>query len=154
MKLNLVLLQPEIPHNTGAIGRLCVGLDAILHLVKPLGFSLDDAYVKRCGLDYWQHLNLKIHETWEEFKKSEQPEDICFVSTKGNSTIYDYNFTTDTYLVFGNETRGLPSEFYNEYDEHLYSIPMPGSHARSINLANAASIAAYEAFRQIKVRNT
>ena len=112
---SIVLLRPEIPHNTGAIGRLCVGLGVPLHLVRPLGFALDDRYVARAGLDYWSHLD----------------------------------FSEGDALVFGNESSGLPKDFYDRYNESLFKIPMPGEHARSINLANAVSIAAYECYRQL-----
>jgi tRNA (cytidine/uridine-2'-O-)-methyltransferase len=147
---NIVLLKPEIPHNTGAIGRLCVGLGCPLHLIRPLGFHLSDQYLQRAGLDYWEHLDLKVHNNWAEFIHSEQPQTLCFMSTKGDRDLYQCRFLRGDTLVFGNESHGLPPELYTEYLESLYRIPMPGEHARSINLANAVSIAAYEAYRQIR----
>ena len=149
MNINIVLVCPEIPHNTGAIGRLCVGLDARLHLIRPLGFSLDDASLKRSGMDYWKQLDVTVHVNWDAFIKSVQPVHLFFASTRGSHNLYNCIFENDTYLVFGNETSGLPADFYTTYENKLFQIPMPGKHARSINLANAVSIAAYEAYRQI-----
>lgn len=149
MIINIVLINPEIPHNTGAIGRLCVGLDARLHLVRPLGFSTDDVSIKRSGLDYWKHLDVTVHKNWAAFLESEKPVTMFFMSTKGERDLYDVSFTDNSYLVFGNESSGLPTELYEEYKDMLYRIPMPGRYARSINLANAVSIAAYEAYRQL-----
>jgi tRNA (cytidine/uridine-2'-O-)-methyltransferase len=152
MNLNVVLVEPEIPHNTGAIGRLCVGLGARLHLIRPLGFRIDDAYVRRCGLDYWQHLDLRVHASWDAFRAGEAAADtgrFFFFSTKGAHSLYGCRFRPGDCLVFGGETRGFPAEFYEEYRERLCRIPMPGEHARSINLANAVAIAAYEAYRQL-----
>jgi tRNA (cytidine/uridine-2'-O-)-methyltransferase len=154
MKIHIVLVYPEIPHNTGAIGRLCVGLDAELHLIRPLGFSLDEAALKRSGLDYWEHVDVTVHKNWESFLKTEKPEQMLFASTRGKHDIYEIVMSDGIYLVFGNETSGLPDDIYETYEDQLVQIPMPGKHARSINLANAASIAAYEAYRQIGLRTT
>ena len=166
---SIVLLRPEIPHNTGAIGRLCVGLGVPLHLVKPLGFHLDDKSVARAGLDYWPYLDLHIHDTWEEFleaagghassvsesgmvasRVSARPPRLFFLSTHGEKSLYDCQFEKGDFLVFGNESSGLPKPFYETYKSDLFKIPMPGEHARSINLANAVSIAAYECYRQVR----
>ncbi|MFO7937898.1 MAG: tRNA (cytidine(34)-2'-O)-methyltransferase [Kiritimatiellia bacterium] len=144
-----VLIKPEIPHNTGAIGRLCVGLGCPLHLIRPLGFHLSDTYIKRAGLDYWDHLNITAHDSWQDFLEKTNPPDIHFFSTRGKKSLYECGFKAGDALVFGNESSGLPPEIYTEYSEKLFKIPMPGKHARSINLANAVAIAAYEAFRQI-----
>jgi tRNA (cytidine/uridine-2'-O-)-methyltransferase len=142
-------MRPEIPHNTGAIGRLAVGLDIPLNLVRPLGFRLDDESVKRAGLDYWKHLDCRIHDTWEEYLAAEKPHRCFFLSTKGERQLYDIGFEPGDALVFGNESSGLPKEFYDIHRDRLFKIPMPGEHARSINLANAVSIAAYECHRQL-----
>lgn len=147
--MNLVLVAPQIPQNTGNIARLCVGLGARLHLIRPLGFSVRESRVKRAALDYWEHVDLVVHRDWDAFLARAQPADLFFASTKGTRTCFDYRFTDATHLVFGNEEAGLPLEFYTRYRDQLYTIPMPGPHARSINLANAAAIVAYEAFRQI-----
>lgn len=147
---NIVLVAPEIPQNTGTIGRLCVCTDARLHLVRPLGFSLDESRVRRAGLDYWHHVDLHVHDGWEEFLSSVAPERSAFLSTKAGKCIYDYRFSDGDFLVFGSETGGFPADFYKRYTEALYTIPMPGRHARSHNLANAVSIVLYEALRQVK----
>ena len=148
-ELHVVLVAPLIPHNTGAIGRLCVGLGARLHLIEPLGFSLDEKAVRRSGLDYWPHLDLHVHASWDHFLEHNQPQEIHFLSTRGQKNLYDVSFTGPCWLAFGNETCGLPADFYTRYASKLYKIPQPGTHARSINLSNAAAIAMYEAYRQI-----
>lgn len=146
---SITLLRPEIPHNTGAIGRLAVGLGVPLNLVRPLGFRLGEESVRRAGLDYWDHLDCRVHDSWEEYLLSEKPRRFFFLSTKGEKTLYDIKFQKGDALVFGNESSGLPQGFYERYRDRLYSIPMPGEHSRSINLANAAAIAAHECFRQL-----
>lgn len=146
--LHLVLVQPEIPHNTGAIGRLCVGLDCELHLIRPLGFQLADRHLQRAGMDYWPQVRLTIHDTWQAFLERVDPPQLILLSTHGQQSLYDCRFVPGAALVFGNESRGLPAELRAQYRERLFKIPMPGEHARSINLANAAAIAAYEAYRQ------
>ncbi len=145
---HIVLVAPEIPQNTGTIGRLCVCTGARLHLNKPLGYSLDEASVRRAGLDYWPHLDLCVHDDWEAFLAAAKPERMLFASTKGGRSLYEFQFHPGDYLVFGNEGHGLPDAFYERYSNALYIIPMPGVHARSHNLANAASIVLYEAMRQ------
>jgi len=147
--LNVVLLHPEIPHNTGAIGRTCVCVGARLHLIRPLGFSLCQKDLARAGLDYWPHLDIRVHEGWDAFLGAERPARMLFLSTKGKRSVYDWRFAPADYVVFGSESGGLPPEFYERYREDLRAIPMPGEHARSLNLANAASIVVYEAFRQM-----
>lgn len=150
---SIVLLRPEIPHNTGAIGRLCVGLGVPLHLVKPLGFALDDRSIARAGLDYWPHLDLTLHDSWGEYLASAKPRRTHLLSTHGERSLYACRFEPGDALVFGNESSGLPQGFYARYAKSLFRIPMPGEHARSINLANAVSIAAYECFRQLVAEN-
>ncbi len=152
--LHIVLVRPEIPHNTGAIGRLCVGLDCYLHLVRPLGFHLDEQSVRRAGMDYWPHVRLQIHDTWEDVVQTLPETQMHFLSTRGTRSLYACTFKPNDVLVFGNEGHGLPTEFYERYRARLFKIPMPGDHARSINLANAASIAVYEAYRQLTVQQT
>jgi len=148
---SIVLVRPEIPHNTGAIGRLCVGLGVRLHLIRPLGFRLDDQSIARAGLDYWPYLDLQVHGTWEEYLAAAKPECLFFLSTHGEKSLYDCSFGKGDALVFGNESSGLPKCFYERYRTSLFKIPMPGEHARSINLANAVSIAAYECYRQMSL---
>jgi tRNA (cytidine/uridine-2'-O-)-methyltransferase len=149
MDINVVLYTPEIPHNTGAIGRLCVGLDARLHLVEPLGFRLSARQLKRAGLDYWSHVRLSVHAGWDAFLATEAPQRILFASVRGTRSCFDCSFRPGDYLVFGSETAGLPEPFYERYADRLFRIPMPGPRARSINLANAVSVVLYEAYRQI-----
>jgi len=146
---HIVLIKPEIPHNTGAIGRLCVGLDCPLHLIRPLGFHLTDSYIKRAGLDYWEYLDVTVHDDWQSFLDKTRPSGLHFLSTKGKKSLYECSFKRNDALIFGSESAGLPEYMYSDYEENLFRIPMPGEHARSINLANAASIAAYEALRQM-----
>ena len=147
--LHLVLVQPEIPHNTGAIGRLCVGLDCELHLVRPLGFQLSERHLRRAGMDYWPQVRLGLHDTWEAFLARVAPPRLFFLSTRGERSLYACAFRPGDALVFGSEGHGLPEAFYDRYRDRLFRLPMPGAHARSINLANAVSIAAYEVFRQL-----
>ena len=149
MDLNVVLIAPEIPQNTGAIGRLCVCLGAKLHLIKPLGFSLDASYLKRAGLDYWKFLIYNVYDCWDSFLDIKTPQRMLFSSTKGSKSYFEFHFQPGDYLIFGNETKGFPEKFYQLYKENLYVIPMPGKHSRSHNLANAVAIMCYEAFRQI-----
>lgn len=146
---SIVLVHPEIPHNTGAIGRLCVGLGVKLNLIRPLGFRLDNQSIARAGLDYWPHLQLAVHDTWADYLKSEHPSRLHFLSTHGRKSLYACAFRPGDTLVFGSESSGLPRNFYEEYVDSLFRIPMPGEFARSINLANAVSIAAYECYRQL-----
>ncbi|MBO5941189.1 MAG: tRNA (cytidine(34)-2'-O)-methyltransferase [Kiritimatiellae bacterium] len=152
-QFSIVLVRPEIPHNTGAIGRLCVGLGVPLHIVRPLGFHLDDKSIARAGLDYWPHLDVTIHDTWDAYLESVKPKRLMLLSTHGERSLYECAFENGDALVFGNESSGLPKDFYACYRESLFRIPMPGTHARSINLANAASVAAYECYRQLNAQN-
>lgn len=145
---NIVLFQPEIPQNTGTIGRLAVSTNCRLHLIEPLGFSLEDKFLKRAGLDYWQHLNPQIYPDWETFLATEKPERMFFISTHGEKSFFDAEYKIGDYLVFGRESAGLPEEFYKKYRDNMWLIPMPGEFSRSLNLANAASIVLYEAMRQ------
>lgn len=154
--LELVLYQPQIPQNTGSIGRLCVNTETKLHLIKPLGFSLEEKYLRRAGLDYWQYLNLDVHEDWNQFfKKTNSDDFLFFLSTRGKKIYWDCPFekvkeiNSKIYLIFGSETSGFSSEVYNTFKEHLYTIPMFGEHSRSYNLANSAAIVLFEAIRQL-----
>lgn len=148
---NIVLVAPEIPQNTGTIGRLAVATDATLHLIEPLGFSLEDKYVKRAGMDYWQYLDLHIYKNWEEFLEKNTPQRLFFFSTKAEKCYWNTSYKEHDYLVFGRESAGLPPEFYSRYADDLRTIPMPGKFNRSLNLANSVSIVLYEAMRQQEV---
>lgn len=153
-KINVVLVEPEIPNNTGNIGRTCVALNASLHLVKPMGFDLDEKKLRRAGLDYWPHLDLQTYENQQEFFQvlDKKKGLMCFFTTKVERTIYDCDFKKDAdgdiWLVFGKETKGLEPSVLKNYSDHTYTIPMIGK-TRSLNLANSVSIGAYEAFRQL-----
>ena len=146
---NMVLLRPEIPPNTGNIGRLCVNTNTSLHLVKPLGFSLDDKYIRRAGMDYWQYLDLTIHESVEDFLTYSEGKPRYFFSTKVDKTFYECPFEDDSFLIFGNEGSGLPPDLYEKFSEDIYTIPMEGNRARSLNLANSAAIVLFEGLRPL-----
>lgn len=148
MELHVVLVEPLIPQNTGAIARLCACTGAMLHLVHPLGFRTDAASVRRAGLDYWEHVTIREHESWSAFLGSEKPEDLHFFSTKATRSLYDTSYARRTFLVFGNESRGLPPALHADYRERFVLIPMRTHLVRSLNLAQSAAVACYEALRQ------
>ncbi len=148
---NIVLFEPEIPQNTGNIGRLCVGLDATLHLIEPLGFSLEDKYLKRAGLDYWKYLNLRVYKNFEEFYRKNNPERIFYFSKKAKKLYWDVDYQRGDFLVFGKETLGLPEEIVFNENNRVYKIPMIGK-TRSLNLSNSVAIVTYEAFRQVNIK--
>ncbi len=146
--MNIVLFQPEIPQNTGNIGRTCVALNMKLWLVRPMGFRLDSTQVKRAGLDYWEHLDFEICESWDDLCGKLQPESMWFF-TKFATRIYtEVQFGPNETFVFGSETSGLPDSIHQKHADRRLSIPMPGK-VRSLNLATSVGIAAYEAFRQL-----
>lgn len=147
--MDIVLLHPEIPHNTGAVGRLCVGLGWPLFLIRPLGFTLDEKKIRRAGLDYWEHLDLTVLDSFDDYLALRKPSACHFLSTKSDNSLYDAVFKANDALIFGCESSGLPKDFYTTYKENLLTIPMPGPDARSINLSNAVAITAYEAYRQL-----
>ena len=146
---NIVLVAPEIPQNTGNIGRLCVSTGSRLHLIEPLGFSLDQSQLRRAGLDYWPHLRVSLYPDWEDFLRKGPKGRMIFLSTHGENCVYDYSFKPGDTLVFGNESKGLPMDFYSKYKDRLYRLPMPGQHCRSLNLANTVAAVLYEALRQV-----
>ena len=148
LPFHIVLNAPEIPQNTGTIGRLCVCTGAVLHLIDPLGFKIDDAHLRRAGLDYWPFLEWYRHADWNAFLQEAKPARLAFLTSKTTRSIFDYQAQPGDFLVFGNEQHGLPEEIHQRYADNLYTIPMPGPHARCHNLANAASIALYEVLRQ------
>ena len=141
--MNIVLLEPEIPQNTGNIARTCAAIGADLHLIKPLGFFVDDKYLKRAGLDYWNLLNVSYYENFEDFK-SKHPNSLFFMaSTKANNVYTDVKYTKDCFIIFGKETAGIPEYILKDYPETTIRIPMRAE-ARSLNLANSVAIVAYE----------
>jgi len=145
---HIVLHQPEIPQNTGSIGRLCVSTDTRLHLVHPLGFDTSDYYLRRAGLDYWERLNPTHHASWAAFLAAEPEMRLWFFSTKGDRRHTDVRWQDGDGLVFGRETVGLPTEIIEAHPERLVKIPMRGEFHRSLNLAQAAAVGLYEALRQ------
>lgn len=150
--LHVVLIEPEIPQNTGSIGRLCLATGCRLHLVKPLGFNIDAQSLKRAGLDYWEHLDVCVHESTDSFFGSLPTDaDLALIETRAGKTIYDVEFKKGTYLIFGKETTGLADWILSEHSRHLARIPMLHAKVRSLNLSNAVSISVYEALRQINV---
>ena len=147
----IVLVQPEIPSNTGNIGRLCVATKSHLHLVGPLGFSLDNKYLKRAGLDYWPYLNYTVHSDYSQWFSACSKKGRCFFfSTKARKNLYSIAFKEQDFLVFGPETRGLSDQILEKHSDNCFRIPMPGS-VRSLNLSNAVSIVVYEALRQVQL---
>lgn len=147
--LNVVLVNPEIPHNTGAAGRLCLATGARLHLVKPLGFSIDDRQVKRAGLDYWKDVDLHLWEDWEEFSASIASDaGVYLLTTKTNQSYWHAEFRDGDYIVFGPETRGLPESMLEQHAGRCLTIPMKEGSTRSLNLATTVGIVLYEAVRQ------
>ena len=147
--LNIVLINPEIPNNTGNIGRLALGSGCKLHLVKPFGFEIDDTRLKRAGLDYWQHLDVQYYDNTEDFFKKNAFAKMAFLSSHGTKSHYDIPFDEDLFLVFGKESKGLPKEITEKHPDQLYKIPLFSEHIRSLNLANAVGIVAYEGIRQL-----
>lgn len=148
MPLNIVLVEPEIPQNTGNIVRTCAVTGAVLHLVKPLGFAIEDRYLKRAGLDYWHLLDIRYHESLDDFFKVNPTGDFYFCSTKASNTYTEVHYTENSFLFFGKETAGLPVSLLARHHERCIRIPMK-SEARSLNLSNSVAIVLYEALRQL-----
>ena len=148
--LHVVLVQPEIPPNTGSIARLCAATRTRLHLVRPLGFSLDDRYLKRAGLDYWPHVDVVVHDDWERFLAAERPTTMPLFSARGKTSYLRAPYAADppVHLVFGGETAGLPRAVLAAHADDVYRIPIMNAAVRSLNLANAVGIVVYEALRQ------
>lgn len=150
---HIVLFEPEIPPNTGNIIRLCANTGAQLHLVKPLGFTLEDAQLKRAGLDYHEYASLKVHDNWKACKTALTGKRMFALTTKGSSRYSEIRFEDEDVFVFGPETRGLPEEIRNQFAaEHRVRLPML-AHSRSLNLSNSAAILLYEAWRQLDFAN-
>lgn len=147
--MNVVLLEPEIPPNTGNVARLCAATKTTLHLIEPFGFQLDDKQLKRAGMDYWQHVVWKRWNNWEEFVAAAKPESrIWFVEEGGAKTYAEVGYAADDYLVFGRETAGLPKALLEANRERWLRIPMFNEAARSLNLSNCVALVLYEALRQ------
>ncbi len=145
---NIVFYNPQIPNNTGAIGRVCVNTGAKLHLIKPLGFDIDEKAVRRAGLDYWKHLNPTVWDDWESFANSNKGlGKFYFATTKTDKPYFDTSFAENDFLIFGSETQGLPEALLAQNKEACITIPMT-KEGRSLNLSIAASIVLYEAIKQ------
>ena len=147
--MKIVLYQPQIPPNTGNIARLCVATETTLHLIKPLGFSTDDATLKRAGLDYWQYLKLEYHESWADFLKKHSKPRLHLLSKKAQRPYTQVQYNAEDFLVFGAETTGLPEALLAEYADSTATIPMWGP-TRSLNLSTSVGIVLYEALRQTR----
>lgn len=156
MKLNIVLVEPEIPQNTGNIARTCAALGARLHLVYPLGFSISEKQVKRAGLDYWDKLEIEEHISFSKFLEKYKPEEtnMFFVTTKGKHVYSEPNYKEydEIFLLFGKETKGLPEEILQKYLDKTIRIPMREG-LRSLNLSNSVAIVAYDVERQCEFNN-
>lgn len=149
MNLNIVLFEPEIPQNTGNIGRTCVLTNSSLHLIKPLGFSTDEKAVKRAGLDYWPQLDLHIYESFEELQEKNKNANFYFSTTHAKNYYTDVKFAEGDFIVFGRESSGLPDYIRNNNEDNCIRVPMIETSTRSLNLSNSVAIVTYEALRQI-----
>jgi tRNA (cytidine/uridine-2'-O-)-methyltransferase len=147
--MDVVLVAPEIPQNTGSIGRLCVATDSHLHLVDPLGFTIDDRHLRRAGLDYWPHVRWSRHASWEAFLAARRPGRLLCFAARTPRSYTTARFREDDMLVFGCESRGLPPAIREGHADATFGIPLASEHVRSLNLANAVAVVLYEALRQL-----
>ncbi|SES99665.1 tRNA (uridine(34)/cytosine(34)/5-carboxymethylaminomethyluridine(34)-2'-O)-methyltransferase TrmL [Anaerobranca gottschalkii] len=146
--MHVVLVEPEIPQNTGNIARTCAATNTPLHLVEPLGFSLDDKYLKRAGLDYWDHVQIHRYKSLDHFFEVNKGGRFFYLTTKGKIGYHEVKFEKNDFLLFGKETKGLPEDLiYSNYD-HAITIPMAPGKVRSLNLSNSVALVLYEALRQ------
>jgi tRNA (cytidine/uridine-2'-O-)-methyltransferase len=153
MALHIALIEPRIPPNTGNIARLCAATDTSLHLIEPLGFSMDDAHMKRAGLDYWDAVDLWVHPGWRAFREAMSRERCLYFSAHATRPLSAAQFRSNSVLVFGNETDGLPDRILEKHPDECFTIPMPSGKVRSLNLATAAGIVLYEGLRQIGAKD-
>lgn len=149
MGFNIVLIEPEIPNNTGNIGRLTLASGSILHLVKPFGFEINDTRLKRAGLDYWKHISVKIYENINDFMSINNDKYMVYLSSSAEKSYCSIDYKDDMFLVFGKESVGLSKDILTKNSDKLYKIPIYSNHVRSLNLANAVSIVVYEGLRNI-----
>ncbi|PCI94964.1 MAG: tRNA (uridine(34)/cytosine(34)/5-carboxymethylaminomethyluridine(34)-2'-O)-methyltransferase TrmL [Flavobacteriales bacterium] len=148
MAFNIVLIEPEIPNNTGNIGRLSLATGSNLHLVKPFGFEIDDTRLKRAGLDYWKHINLFTYDSIADFYEKNPNAKMTYFSSHGEKSHWDMEYKDELFLVFGKESKGLPQSITDQNKQNTYKIPLYSEHIRSLNLANAVSVVVYEGLRQ------
>jgi len=142
---NIVLVEPEIPPNTGSIARLCGATNTVLHLVRPLGFSTDDKHLKRAGLDYWKFVDIRYWDSLDLFLEAQEETKLFFLTTKTSRSYVDAQYQPGDYLIFGKETKGLPEEILKLYSDRCFTLPMANPNIRSLNLAMTAGIVLYEA---------
>ena len=147
MALNIVLFEPEIPANTGNIGRTCVATNTRLHLIEPLGFSLEEKQLKRAGMDYWKDLDVATYVNWEDFCERNPEAKVYYATTKARHVYSEVNYEEDCYIMFGKESAGIPEEILKDHPDTCVRIPMVGE-TRSLNLSNSVAIVLYEALRQ------
>lgn len=147
--MQVVLVEPEIPPNTGSVARLCAATLTPLHLIEPLGFKIDDKHLKRAGLDYWEYVDLRVHRSWNHFIQTAAPKNLWFFSKRATKSYTAVRYNEEDFLVFGRETRGLPQEILETNAARALRIPMMGTGVRSLNLSNAVSIVLYESLRQL-----
>ncbi len=145
---HIVLVEPEIPPNTGSIARLCGATNSILHLVHPLGFSTDDKHLKRAGLDYWKFVEIRYWDSFEQFLEAQDENRLYLLTTKTKRSYVDAPFKPGDYLIFGKETKGLPKELLQLYEDRCFTLPMTNPNIRSLNLAMTAGIVLYDAIRK------
>jgi len=145
-----VLFEPEIPNNTGNIGRLALATNSVLHLVGPLGFELTDSKLKRAGLDYWQHVSIEFYYDIEEFFSIHGDKNLAYLSSHASKSHYEISFEENMFLVFGKESKGLPKDIIEKNHNNSFRIPMYSKKIRSLNLANAVSVVVYEGLRNLK----
>lgn len=150
MAFNVVLLNPEIPTNTGNIGRLCLATGSQLHLIKPFGFEITDKRLKRAGLDYWQHLDVKYYENFNDFLNKNTNARLYFFTAHAKQSYWEIDFQQNDFLIFGKESVGLPKSITEMYEDSCYNIPLYNSKIRSLNLSNAVAVVVYEGLRQLK----
>ena len=150
MSLHIVFVEPEIPPNTGNIARTCAATDSVLHLVKPLGFSLDEKSLKRAGLDYWPYVKVEVHDSLDDFMAKYGDRRLWLATTKGDKVYTDVEYRDEDMILFGRETAGLPRDFIDAHKENAVRIPMSeDTRLRSFNLSNSANIILFEALRQL-----
>ncbi len=149
---HIVLVEPEIPPNTGSIARLCGATNSVLDLVHPLGFSTDDKHLKRAGLDYWPHVSIKHWQNFDEFLDAQDENRLFFMTTKADRPYHAATFTPGDRILFGRETQGIAEDILALYQDRCYTIPMENTHIRSLNLAMSAGIVLYEALRQVQIQ--
>lgn len=153
MCLNIVLVEPEIPHNTGSIARTCALTNTALHLIRPLGFSVDDKHLKRAGLDYWNLVDISYYDSFNELLEKHPNGNFYYATTKASKSYSEFEYKDNTFFVFGKETRGLPQEILEKDWDRAIRVPMRKDIKRSLNLANSVNIILFEALRQLDFPN-